>query len=261
MEKNNLSFTEKLTMKAEEFVVEYNRAHFDTVLWRTPVVGIADALDTDFQELSEKVVPGHFMPSEILKSAKRVVVIFVPFTKEVVDSNTGGDFSSELWDIAYDVTNEMLGALNKYLCGYLSEQGYASTGEIPPVELGERPVISHWSHRHLGRIAGVGTFGINNMMITEKGCAGRMTSFVTEAELNVTPKMKEEQCLAKRNGTCRQCMERCPLGAITETENGFTLDKSKCVYQVYDRKKQIAPEISGGTECGKCSCGVYCSMK
>lgn len=37
--------------------------------------------------------------------------------------------------------------------------------------------MSEWSHRHAAYIAGLGIFGINNMLITNKGCVGRIPSF------------------------------------------------------------------------------------
>ncbi|WP_338094171.1 hypothetical protein [Methanorbis furvi] len=34
-----------------------------------------------------------------------------------------------------------------------------------------------WSHRHFAVLAGLGTFGVNNMLITRMGCYGRVSSF------------------------------------------------------------------------------------
>lgn len=257
----NLFLKEQLKLKAADFVTAYNREHCDTVLWRTPIFGFADAEDEKIVELKEKVIPGHYLPSDLLEGARSVVVIFVPFTKEVIDSNTGGEFASVLWDRAYTCTNEMLAALNTYLCDFLTEQGFASAWKLPKEEEDERAVSSFWSHRHLGVISGLGTFGINNMLITEKGCAGRLASFVSVYDFSKNDPLTEELCPAKKDGSCCQCVAGCPVQAISAQAETFVLEKEKCVYQIYDRKRDDFPKDYCGETCGKCSCGVFCSYR
>lgn len=254
----NTELKEKLIEEAESFVASYGSNEGCSELWRTPVVGIAAADDPAFVQLKEEVIPGHFLPRELLASAQSVVAIFVPYTKRVIDSNTGGGYSSLLWDNAYKRTNEMLAALNEHLSAFLRVRGYEATNSLPTEGVAERAVTSRWSHRHIGVIAGVGTFGINNMIITRRGCAGRMITFVTEAFLPPDSPLAE-QCLYKAKGTCRECVAACPMAAIKNNQKTYEVDKTKCVYMCYDKKRELAPDIEGGENCGKCSCGVACS--
>ena len=62
--------------------------------------------------------------------------------------------------------------------------------------------------RACGLLAGVGTFGINHMLITETGCCGRGGSVVTDMELDPTPMLQEELCLFRRDGSCGACAKR-----------------------------------------------------
>lgn len=253
-----MELKERLIKETENFVEQFSRNDGLSQLWRKPEVGFARADDPKFVMLKNEVIPGHFLPKELLDTARTVVAIFVPYTKKVIDSNSGGEFSSELWDYAYDKTNQMLAALNEYLCAFLRKKGFAATSSLPTGGVAERALSSRWSHRHIGVIAGVGTFGINNMIITKKGCAGRMITFVTEAELPWDAPMKE-QCLYKVNGSCKRCVEACPMNAIIFDGENYKVDKTKCAYMCYDKKREVAPEIKGGENCGICSCGVPCS--
>ena len=254
----NMELKEKLIEEAVSFVASCGKLEDCRDLWRAPIVGIAAADDPAFVQLKEEVIPGHLMPSELLENAQWVVAIFVPYTKKVIDSNTGGEFSSLLWDDAYNRTNEMLASLNENLSAFLRSRGYEATNSLPTGGIVERAISSNWSHRHIGVIAGVGTFGINNMLITKRGCAGRMITFVTEAILPADNPL-EEQCLYKAKGICRECVDACPMKAIKFNGKNYEVDKTKCVYMCYDKKKELAPDMEGGENCGKCSCGVSCS--
>lgn len=55
------------------------------------------------------------------------------------------------------------------------------------------------------------------MLITEKGCCGRIGSIVTDLELLPTLRSNRENCLYKYNGRCKKCVERCVTSALTET--------------------------------------------
>jgi len=83
------------------------------------------------------------------------------------------------------------------------------------------------SERHVAYACGLGTFSLNDGLITPKGMAMRVGSVVTL--LKLTPSEKRyrdyrENCLQFRNEKCGKCIKRCPAGAITEEGH----DKDKC---------------------------------
>jgi acyl-CoA dehydrogenase len=60
--------------------------------------------------------------------------------------------------------------------------------------------------------------GINAQLITPSGCAGRLGSLVTDADLGNSPLVQAtELCLHKRGAKCLACVKRCPVKAVTET--------------------------------------------
>ena len=222
-------------------------------IWQPALVGIADTSDPGFPELRKLVIEDHQLPQEALPSAKTVISYFLPFIPEVPNSNIGEVAPSEPWALAYEYTNKMAADLNTHLIEWVKDQGYE--GALPQAAmLGEPYLRSRWSQRHVAKIAGLGTFGVNNMLITEKGCCGRAYSIVTSMPLPVDKAMEEEACLYKRNGSCLLCVKRCPIGALTP--EGF--DRLKCHLHLESNGKKTS---NGATVCGKCLVGMPCSFK
>lgn len=63
------------------------------------------------------------------------------------------------------------------------------------------------------------------MLITKKGCCGRVGSVVTDIELMPTPRIDEEYCLYKNNGTCKKCIEKC-------VNSAFMIQEGKVIFAV-----------------------------
>jgi epoxyqueuosine reductase len=59
-----------------------------------------------------------------------------------------------------------------------------------------------WSHKSAVYAAGLGTFGVNQMLITQAGCAGRIGSLLISDEIPPTPRPKEEFCRHKKGEKC-----------------------------------------------------------
>ena len=72
--------------------------------------------------------------------------------------------------------------------------------------------VGLFSQRHAAVRAGLGEFGLNNLVLTrEYGPRIRFNSVITEAELTPTPLLAEKLCLGEQ---CSLCLETCP-GAVT----------------------------------------------
>ncbi len=223
-------------------------------LWRRPLVGFCDA--EEVEALRRIVSPNHLMPDEVLNSAKSVIVYFVPFSRKVVESNVGGYFSSKLWAYAYVKTNELIVRLNEYLARKLEIFGFKSAVLPPTHNCDEVRLISDWSHKHIAYLAGLGTFGVHSLIITEKGCCGRLGSIITQAEFEYGEPLDEELCLHKRGAECLKCVENCKFGALTW--NG--LDKRRC-YEILLKNDRYHSDLPLTDVCGKCCCGVPCDLR
>lgn len=242
-----------------DFIRRYEKNQGIETKYREPVIGIADAEDPLYEELKTIISPMHALPSDIVPGAKSVVVFFVPFEKEIVKSNIPDEESSREWDYAYIETNQMLGALSTYLYEKITEIGYHASNLPPTYNYDEKKLISDWSHRSSAFIAGIGKFGINNMLITKRGCCGRIGSVITDWKLEPDIRTDEEYCLYKKNGTCKKCIERCVNDAFSIKDGIVLYNRYKCNEQIYEK---IIPQwpIGLGDTCGKCMCGIPCSF-
>ena len=112
---------------------------------------------------------------------------------------------------------------------------------------------SRWSQRHVAYLAGHGTFGINNMLISDVGSVGRYFSLVTAMDIEPDLPVREERCLWKQDGSCGLCVKRCVAGALTET--GF--DRFRCLEQCLVNMERYP----GADVCGKCTVELPCSYE
>lgn len=117
---------------------------------------------------------------------------------------------------------------------------------------------STWSERHAAYAAGLGTFGLSDGLITPKGKAMRCGSVI--ARMSVTPTVRpytdhHAYCLFYARGTCGRCIDRCPIGAISERGH----DKDLCS-RYLDMTRQYVNRHFGfdGYGCGLCQTGVPC---
>ncbi len=233
--------------KIENWVKEIVRGK----LWRKPLISFCNAEST---EILPKIIPNHLTAEDVLPNAKSVIVYFIPFTEDVVKSNANGKRPSKLWALAYIETNKLIEFINDYLSKKLENLGFRCAKIEPTHNFDENSLMSYWSHKHIAYFAGLGTFGVHTMLITEKGCCGRLGSLITDAELKYGEIIGEELCIHKKGKKCLECVEKCPVNALKE--NYF--DRRKC-YEFLIKNSRIYGFFAD--VCGKCACGVPCSKE
>ena len=239
-----------------EFVSEYMRRKDIHTEWRKPLVAFANAKDSMFLDLKRIIGSSHALPTDFLEDAKTVICYFLPFKEWIVKSNIGGEYASKEWALAYVETNRLIIEINEALARELERMGFKSAVLPPTHNFDEEKLISDWSHRHVAYIAGLGTFGLNRMIITESGCCGRIGSLVTNAEIKPTEKPETEYCLYKRDGSCVKCVEKCTFNALKLD----SFDRHKC-YNVCLKNAEKYEDLGLADVCGKCLCGIPCSLK
>jgi len=250
------AYKDSLMALMVDFVENRQRSGVSEHLWRAPLVGFADAGDEHFVTLKEAVSTSHALPDDLLPGAKSVIVYFVPIVAGVVKSNISGRNASRLWAQAYILTNELIYELNRSIVVHIETWGGKAVSTPTTHNFDSQILLSDWSHRHVGWIAGLGIFGINNMLITDKGCAGRMGSVVTDIRLESTKRPTTEYCLWKYNGSYGLCIRRCVNGALTE--EGF--DRFAC-YATCLENAVLWKQSGKADVCGKCVVGLPCSSE
>ena len=151
--------------------------------------------------------------------------------------------------MAYVETNELIGWIAAQLIKALAEHGIHAAAESAIHNFDTETLVSHWSHKSVAVIAGLGSFGLHQIVITDAGCAGRFGSLVLDAKLPASQLQVRERCAFYHDASCLECAIRCPVSAVDPDE---PLDKQGC----WRRCQEVAEEFKavGRAEvCGKCA--------
>lgn len=247
---------ENITLWIDSSLNYFKRKHEPLTNWNDPIISIADANDKLFFKLKEIIGKSHVHPKELLANAETVIVYFIPFSKEIVKSNRGLNTCSKEWAHAYIETNKLITEINNFLTKKLKLNGFDAKPMPATHNFNEEELISDWSHKHVGYIAGLGDFGLHQMLITEKGCCGRLGSLITSAKIGPTKRSEKKYCLYYYNKSCLKCVENCIFDAL---KIGI-FNKQKC-YDVCLENARIYSDLGLVDACGKCISIVPCFFK
>lgn len=242
-----------LTESIWDFVKKYKRDNNLKTSWKKPLVGFADAKGEYIISLKDIVSQTHYLPCDFMPECTVVISYFLPFAPEIGRSNIAGDEPSRVWVTAYDETNEMFLHINENLAEAVENLGYSAVSPNPVGMIDGEHIYSNWSQRHIAYAAGLGTFGINNMLITEKGTCGRFYSIITDLPVKPDIPLSEERCLYKRTGSCGMCVRKCPVNAL-DTERPF--DRNRCALRLDGFCRLFGADV-----CGKCVVDLPCTCE
>ena len=116
----------------------------------------------------------------------------------------------------YQIINDHLNTIALRLATHLEGTGYASlffptTNTGVPEEYASVPAM--FSHRHAAVRAGLGEFGLNNVVVTAAyGPRIRWNSVITAAPLTPSPLLAAKTC---DGFACLECVRHCPHGALS----------------------------------------------
>ena len=251
----------------------------DAPLFDRPLVGVAAGDDPYYDFLKEHIGPFHWNPQEVFQlkypgpvagSKLRVVSMAFPQTVETKQAQAREKkCPSREWIVSRGEWEPLMKEFSGKLVKKLEEMGIrcASIDLQPEFSTARSETLgmaSRWSHRHSAYLAGLGTFGLSEGLITERGKAVRFTSLIVEAPLTPTERpysSYNEWCLYFKDGSCGVCMKRCPINAISEKGH----DKDACdAYEEYYFEHYWPEGIERGDYilgCGLCQAGTPCQNK
>lgn len=189
------------------------------------VVGVASV------DRFEGAPKGHH-PEDLLPSAKSVVVIGMRYFQTILDNdhlcNDSEILSEEnlsslrnfMFRFMYDTVNLEMQVIGIHIAHFLHEKGYPSM-PLPSSGWAGGPLGRHglFSHRHAAMLAGLGTIGLNNLLLTPKyGPRVRLNSVITTAPLTPDPILEEQVCLGAEK--CGRCLKTPCFGEIEEWNVG-----------------------------------------
>src|SRR5512136_713976 len=188
-----------------------------------PLVGVAN-VERWTKPPFQPWMPEEFYPQSIYPEARSVIVIGLPIPLPVLETSP-----SIYYRELYTTVNILLDQYSYRLANFLTERGYPSIF-VPRDGYGcikvllENP-IAFFSHRHAAFLAGLGTFGINNMILTpEYGPRVRFGSILSTADFPPDPLLEVQLCIR-----CMRCVKMCPSIALNKEgyPEGLT-DKKAC---------------------------------
>ncbi len=232
-------------------------------IYEEPLVAFAAADDPLYEELKKEGIigPHHLSPGQWLPGAASVVSYFLPFSKQVVSSNRIEGMPSKEWYLSRFWGEEFNNALRDHVIDAIGKAGHTAVAPPRTDRFVMLPTTSNWSERHTAFIAGLGTFCLTYSFITEKGCAGRFGSVITDLSLSPTPRTAAslmENCIYDADGTCGDCIARCPAGAVTPEKKDHITCMSFIAEKILSEYPQKYGNIYAGG-CGKCQTGVPCA--
>ena len=145
-------------------------------------------------------------------------------------------------------TNQLIKDICKEISRQLVDMGFNAAYEMPTHNFDSEGLLSSWSHKHVAYVCGLGNFGHNTMLITEKGCAGRFGSLITDKYLEpvaTTRELYHPYC-----AECDYCVRVCPISALGDEG----LNKAAC-YQHLLEVNEFFNDLPLSDACGKCANG------
>ena len=238
-----------------------------------PLVGFAAADDPLFTAYKSVIGDFHLTPYELALATEAdsawipctVICWVLPVSEQTRASNRSETrYPSRAWAKTRNDGEKFNGSLRRHLVAHLRAAGYqAFAPQYHPAwhEYPETPVglASSWSERHAAYAAGLGTFSLNDALITPQGIAHRLGSVITDLKIVPSPKPYSDHksnCLFHREGTCGVCIGRCPVGALSDSGH----DKRICSEYVYGAIPKAVGELFevASTGCGLCQPKVPC---
>jgi epoxyqueuosine reductase QueG len=245
--------------------------------WDIPLIGYSNGADPlyefDKKDIGEfYLTPVDFLlhkyPDKSFKEESISVISWVlPQTKATKnDHRKETHFPSERWARSRIYGEEANKKLRQKMESFFESKGIEATAPmISPIWEGKTSknysFASNWSERHAAYAAGLGTFGLSDGLITPSGKAHRVGSIVANIYIEASErpyKNHNAYCLYYIKGTCGMCIERCPIGAISEKGH----NKFICQKYVNMTRQYVSRHYGfNGYGCGFCQTNVPCESK
>jgi len=246
----------------------------DERAWAEPLVGFSSGADPLYAFYKENIGSFYIIPEEWfevtfpdldVEPGSLTVISWVlpqtPATK--AEHRLPRKMPNERWARSRIFGEEFNNRLRGHVVETLEEAGIPAVAPMLSPhwkrETSEKyGFASSWSERHAAYATGLGTFGLCDGLITPKGKAMRAGSVVAMIEIEATPRNYTDHhahCLWYAKGTCKECVARCPAGAISEAGH----DKEICSPYVRLTRKYVEETFAfEGYGCGFCQTGVAC---
>jgi len=225
-------------------------------IFERPTIGVSAGNDPLFEKFKEVVTPAHLTPEEMwsasagrtrgrrdhhffgrprpdagqwtgpadLAAKLKVLSVIFPYSRAILDDGCSSPRRTPRAGLALNWAHVFHTEVYDQTARFFVQRGHRvmvpqqSRFHSVLVRLSNPHLVSLWSERHYAFAAGLGTFGLAEHLITHHGCNVRLASFITDAPLEVTPRVHDDphaNCLHFVRGGCAVCVSRCPGRALT----------------------------------------------
>ena len=248
--------------------------------WGRPQLAVARGDDPFFAQFKHMIGPFYWTPAEAFALAfpdqpapaaeLRVISYLLPQTPATrAEQRRETTLPTERWARSRFYGEQFNCELRLHLANRLTAAGCPAVApeRLPGFDYRQSEaygLCSNWSERHTAFIAGLGTFGLSDGLITRAGKAVRFGSVVARIDLPVTPRPYGDDhqawCLWFAKGSCGACAKRCPADAIS---TGGGHDKPSCQRYIREVTAPYATATfaTSATPCGLCQVKIPCEAQ
>jgi epoxyqueuosine reductase QueG len=247
-------------------------------IFETPLVGFSSGADPLYDEYKSHIGSFYFSPLELFAksfpgmelTAQDLTVIswIIPSSAATRKEQAQQDrYPSERWVRTRDLGEKFNNTIRTHLVEQLQEASIAAVAPLLSThwarsEEGPYAPCSNWSERHVAYAAGLGTFGLCDVLITAVGKAMRVGSVIAAMKIPPSSRPYDDHhayCLHFTENLCRKCIPRCPVNALSEEGH----NKKRCMqYTEHVMHKYIKETYGFETyACGLCQSWVPCTDK
>lgn len=187
-----------------------------------------------------KIRGDFFLDGELKRKFDRALSLGKRLLDTVIDDIK--DRPTPLYFHHYRQLNFFLDRAAFLTSSFIQEQGFQAL-PIPASQIIDwEKQKAHISHKKVGYLAGLGWLGRNNLLVNPTlGARFRLVTVLTDMPLEA------DEPLDRDCGSCRDCLQVCPVQAIKERQQDF--DHRSCFQKLKSFRKQ---GVVGQYICGIC---------
>ena len=243
-----------IEVNVRKAIDEYETENNCTGTYQDPVIAYHDAKDPAFDTFFRMGICRH--PAEIYRPGNTLVLFFLPYREDIVESNRGGTATSDQWLTAYKKGTGLIMRINRAIRNTLESRGRLVSCLNTPIDWNEKKAAEEWSFKLASYLAGMGEFSTAGSFVTAKGFGGRFSGIITDEVLyeekpqTRTPEEYEAMIAGIKKATLYEgtpsdeCIAACPCGAISKDG----IDRFKCQQHC----KTLNEYVPSADACGKC---------
>lgn len=146
-----------------------------------PLIAYANTSEPVFDMYYDNSLCKH--PRKVYNAARAIIVYFLPYTEDVIESNKQGAEPSEAWIQAYHDSTWAIMKVNASIQEEISKFGRLSAICNTPNDWDSHKCLPVWNHKMAAYVAGMGEYGPAGCIQTSAGPAGRFGAILTDVNL------------------------------------------------------------------------------